>query len=93
MKLADLLTGLEAEYEYNPIYEQLRNERDQLKAENAKLWELVNQMHTCLTRPKVYTGKDQPYLIATECPYFTQGACDYNSCGFEKRMRELGAEV
>ena len=60
--------------------------------ENAKLRELVRQMHTCLTRPKVYAGASSPYLIATKCPYFTQGACDYNSCGFELRMRELGVE-
>lgn len=61
--------------------------------ENAKLRELVRQMHTCLTRPKVFAGASQPYLIATECPYFTQGVCDYNSCGFEQRMHELGIEV
>ena len=58
--------------------------------ENGKLRELVRQMHTCLTRPKAYTGASQPYLVATECPYFTQGVCDYNSCGFEQRMSELG---
>lgn len=61
--------------------------------ENDALQELVRQMHTCLTRPKAYAGTSQPYLVATECPYFTQGACDYNSCGFEQRMRELGIEV
>lgn len=61
--------------------------------ENDALQELVRQMHTCLTRPKAYAGASQPYLIATECPYFTQGVCDYNACGFERRMRELGVEV
>lgn len=61
--------------------------------ENDALRKLVRQMHTCLTRPKAYTGASQPYLVATECPYFTQGVCDYNSCGFERRMRELGMEV
>lgn len=66
---------------------------EKLESKNAKLRELVRQMHTCLTRPKVYAGTSQPYLIATECPYFTQGVCDYNSCGFEQRMRELGVEV
>lgn len=59
--------------------------------ENDKLRELAKHMHTCLTRPKVYGG-EQPYLTATECPYFTEGACDYNACGFERRMRELGIE-
>jgi hypothetical protein len=62
------------------------------RSEVAKLRELVKQMHICLTRPKVYDG-EQPYLTATECPYFTEGACDYNACGFELRMRELGIEV
>ena len=64
-----------------------------LRVDNSKLRELVRQMHTCLTRPKVYAGASRPYLIATECPYFTQGVCDYNSCGFEQRMRELRIEV
>lgn len=66
---------------------------DDLMAENAALRELARQMHTCLTRPKAYTGASQPYLVATKCPYFTQGVCDYNSCGFEQRMSELGIEV
>ena len=62
------------------------------ESENAKLRELAKQMYVCLTRPKVYDG-EHPYLIATECPYFTEGACDYNACGFERRMRETGVEV
>lgn len=66
-------------------------ERRRLSIENAKLRELAKQMHICLTRPKVY-DVEQPYLTATECPYFTEGACDYNACGFERRMRELGIE-
>lgn len=60
--------------------------------ENAKLRKLAKQMHMCLTRPKVYDGK-QPYLTATECPYFTEGVCDYNACSFERRLCELGIEV
>lgn len=60
-------------------------------AENAKLRKLAKQMHTCLTRPKVYDG-ESPYLTATECPYFTEGACDYNACGFEQCMKALGIE-
>ena len=67
-------------------------ECDRAKSQNAKLQELAKQMHMCLTRPKVYDG-EQPYLTATECPYFTEGACDYNACGFERRMRDLGIEV
>lgn len=63
-----------------------------LRINNAKLRGLAKQMHVCLTRPKVYDG-EHPYLIATECPYFTEGACDYNACGFERCLRELGVEV
>ena len=66
--------------------------RTQQEADNVALRELAKQMHICLTRPKVY-DVEQPYLTATECPYFTEGACDYNACGFERRMRELGIEV
>lgn len=74
----------------NPTPEYAELIRQAVSFENANLRELVRQMHTCLTRPKAYTGASQPYLVATECPYFTQGVCDYNSCGFEQRMRELG---
>lgn len=63
-----------------------------LQTENDKLRKLAKQMHVCLTRPKVYDGK-HPYLTATECPYFTEGDCDYSSCGFEQRMQALGIEV
>lgn len=44
MRPGDLLARLEAEYEYDPMYEHLCNERDQLKAENARLRELVRDM-------------------------------------------------
>lgn len=37
MRPGDLLARLEAGYEYDPMYGHLCNERDQLKAENAKL--------------------------------------------------------
>lgn len=37
MKPEDLLARLEAGYEYDPMYGRLCNERDQLKADNAKL--------------------------------------------------------
>lgn len=41
MRPEDLLARLEAGHEYDPMYGQLCNERDQLKAENAKLLEFV----------------------------------------------------
>lgn len=41
MRPEDLLARLEAGYEYDPMYGRLCNERDQLKADNANLRELV----------------------------------------------------
>lgn len=46
MRPEDLLARLEAGYEYDPMYGQLCNERDKLKAENAKLRLLVEGMAT-----------------------------------------------
>lgn len=57
MRPQDLLDRLAAGYEYDPMYGALCNERDQLKAENAKLreyaakaWSLFirhGAVHTC----------------------------------------------
>lgn len=44
MRPEDLLARLKAGYEYDPMYGQLCNERDQLKAENAKLRELAENL-------------------------------------------------
>lgn len=41
MRPEDLLARLEAGYAYDPMYGQLCNERDQLKAENTKLREQI----------------------------------------------------
>ena len=48
MRPEDLLARLEAGHEYDPMYGQLCNERDQLKAENAKLRELAGIMAYCM---------------------------------------------
>lgn len=45
MKPQDLFDRLAAGYEYDPMYGALCNERDQLKAENSKLRELVRGLH------------------------------------------------
>jgi hypothetical protein len=45
MRPQDLLDRLAAGYEYDPMYGALCNERDQLKAENAKLRELVDELY------------------------------------------------
>lgn len=53
MKPQDLLARLEAGYEYDPMYGELCNERDQLKAENAKLRELADRMLGSIRRFEV----------------------------------------
>ena len=45
MRPQDLLDRLAAGYEYDPMYGALCNERDQLKAENAKLRELCADLY------------------------------------------------
>lgn len=69
--------------------EDMRNRLSVVQAENAKLRELVTHLHTCLTRPHVYDG--------TTCPYLTSVGhgvnCNHETCGFKRRMRELGIEI
>jgi hypothetical protein len=48
MRPEDLLARLEAGYAYDPMYGQLCNERDKLKADNDRLRELVKEMRVCL---------------------------------------------
>lgn len=45
MRPQDLFDRLAAGYEYDPMYGELCNERDQLKAENAKLRELADELY------------------------------------------------
>lgn len=57
---------------------------DELKAENAKLRELVLHMHTCLEH---YEPGDT--ISCEQCPYDNETwGCDY-----ERLMAELGIEV
>ena len=52
----------------------------------ASLEELVLHLYTCLTRPKTYDGTTCPYITFTE-----QGiSCNHETCGFKKRIAELG---
>ena len=48
MRPEDLLARLEAGHEYDPMYGQLCNERDQLKAENAKLRKVARELRANL---------------------------------------------
>ena len=59
-------------------------ENDQLKADNAKLRELVRHMHICLEH---YEPGDT--ISCEQCPYDNETwGCDY-----ERLMAELGIEV
>ena len=77
MRPEDLLARLEAGYTYDPMYGALCNERDQLKAENAKLRELCADMyrrfHGVVIENWSYSSED----------FYT----------YEQRMCELGVEV
>ena len=77
MRPEDLLARLEAGYAYDPMYGQLCNERDQLRAENAKLRELVSAAWKC-----IHTGAS-----CSDCRLISGG------CTLQTAMRELGVEV
>ena len=69
-----MLARLEAGYEYDPMYGQLCNERDQLKAENAKLRELVHDLlnawddvqHEVVTGPTFDECERRAYELGIE---------------------------
>lgn len=95
MRPGDLLARLEAEYEYDPMYEHLCNERDQLKAENAKLRELAE---------KAWKAAEM-LCQAWEGPCHADGVPIYAPCPLDERdelcvygliqrdLRDLGVEV
>lgn len=60
-----------------------------LRAENAKLRELIRHMRCCFNREYTEYGID---FIATRCE-----GCEYDNasgrCDFDNRMAELGVEV
>lgn len=77
MKPQDLLARLAAGYEYDPMYGALCNERDQLKAENAKLRELCADIYKGF-RGVVFEG-------------WSYSSEDFRM--YERYMRKLGIEV
>ena len=90
MRPEDLLARLEAGYAYDPMYGQLCNERDQLKAENAKLRELCEDMMRFFEDGSYCTTCEK----VAECDASEIYECDcLMRSVFKGRMRELGVEV
>jgi len=83
MRPQDLFDRLAAGYEYDPMYGALCNERDQLKAENAKLRKLL----LGLWRSCPVSEHD-----CKRCPHYT-GEDNENWCDIPISMVELGIEV
>ena len=83
MKPQDLLDRLAAGYEYDPMYGALCNERDQLKAENAKLRELCHE-----TWRSCPVEEDE----CKKCPHYLGEDGDV-WCDIPIQMAELGIEV
>ncbi len=77
MRPQDLFDRLAAGYEYDPMYGALCNERDQLKAENAKLRELARGLGQCAQ------GVD-----CEDCLLYDPSEPDH--CRKERLSRELG---
>lgn len=82
MRPQDLLDRLAAGYDYDPMYGALCNERDQLKAENAKLHELALTLAHCAAGH----GCDMCPLNGKEGIVNALDMCD----GIHDRMRQLG---
>ena len=92
MRPEDLLARLEAGHEYDPMYGQLCNERDQLKAENAKLHELVDGLRYCANESHGHGRCSVRFVdgYATHCPLYD---VDSGTAKCEALMRELRIEV
>lgn len=87
MRPQDLLDRLAAGYEYDPMYGALCNERDRLKAENAKLRELVR-------RYVEYTSQDrcEGCVFKSRCNDGEVDEC-WQRTEIRGLARELGVEV
>lgn len=62
----------------------LRSSNERLRAENAKLLELVRHLYTCMERQE-----PDGSLLCANCPYENES----NECDYEQRMEELGVDV
>lgn len=86
MRPEDLLARLEAGYEYDPMYGQLCNERDQLKAENAKLRDSLKALMMG-TYAELCADRDQPQC--RECSMYRSD----NACATADAMELLGIDM
>ena len=68
--------------------ERLCDENERLEAENAKLLELVEDMHAALQ-----AFCDAQDVHGDNCPLWVERTDDCELRGIERRMSELGVEV
>ena len=97
MRPEDLLARLEAGYAYDPMYGQLCNERDQLKAENAKLRQQLADVTESMGRVEERCAKLRELVrdALTTISWCTIDCCpsDNKKRELNARARELGIEV
>lgn len=86
MRPEDLLARLEAGYAYDPMYGQLCNERDQLKAENAKLRDALKALMMG-TNAELCADRDE--LWCKEC-FMHHGK---DGCAMVDAMELLGIDM
>lgn len=86
MRPEDLLARLEAGYEYDPMYGRLCNERDQLKAENAKLRDSLKALMMG-TYAELCADRDQP-----QCRECSMRRGD-DTCATADAMELLGIDM
>lgn len=79
MRPEDLLARLEAGYEYDPMYGHLCNERDQLKAENARLLDDNARLQEVVTDDELHIRK-----VLEENAELRERACNLFNAVFAK---------
>lgn len=88
MRPDDLLARLEAGYAYDPMYGQLCNERDQLKAENASLRGAAQGLGELCDKYKAENAKLRK-LVRKMWKPFCWAQSGYDVCLSDEEDREI----